>query len=273
MGSSGGASYTPGGQGGPIGYNPTWNPNSGYQSWPNTGQQSDANNTAQSVQMNPQTGQPDYSSQWAEYYRSMGMHREAEMIEQQSKQAKTDQQPAPPGSSGAAAVAAAAAVVAQQQQQQQQAQAGQQQQQQGQQTAATQNGGQPDYSAQWAEYYRSIGKSKEAEAIEAQMKGGKMNMPSNQMAQPQMQQQQQPGQPGSNSAASGTPSPFPQAHGTYSGMNPGAPGYYPSGGGGGSGNSGSGNNPTQQQSGQQNPGFGGGMGYQNYPYSQQNSDN
>lgn len=32
------------------------------------------------------------------------------------------------------------------------------------------NGAQPDYSAQWAEYYRSIGKMKEAEAIEAQMK-------------------------------------------------------------------------------------------------------
>lgn len=39
--------------------------------------------------------------------------------------------------------------------------------------AATQNG-QPDYSAQWAEYYRSIGKVKEAEAIEAQMKAGKV---------------------------------------------------------------------------------------------------
>jgi len=31
--------------------------------------------------------------------------------------------------------------------------------------------GQPDYSLQWAEYYRSIGKIKEAEAIETQMKG------------------------------------------------------------------------------------------------------
>lgn len=31
-------------------------------------------------------------------------------------------------------------------------------------------GGQPDYSAQWAHYYRALGKIKDAEAIEAQMK-------------------------------------------------------------------------------------------------------
>merc|ERR1719391_1825785 len=31
-------------------------------------------------------------------------------------------------------------------------------------------GGGPDYSAQWADYYRSIGKVKEAEAIESQMR-------------------------------------------------------------------------------------------------------
>lgn len=30
---------------------------------------------------------------------------------------------------------------------------------------------QPDYSKQWAEYYRSIGKVDEAEAIENQIKG------------------------------------------------------------------------------------------------------
>lgn len=35
-------------------------------------------------------------------------------------------------------------------------------------------GAQPDYSAQWAEYYRSIGNIKEAEAIEANMKQGKV---------------------------------------------------------------------------------------------------
>jgi far upstream element-binding protein len=37
-------------------------------------------------------GQPDYSAQWIEYYRSMGMHREAEAIEAQIKQ----RQPAAP---------------------------------------------------------------------------------------------------------------------------------------------------------------------------------
>lgn len=50
----------------------------------------------------------------------------------------------------------------------------QQQTQQQQQAGAAQNGGQADYSVQWAEYYRSIGKIKEAEAIEAQMKAGKV---------------------------------------------------------------------------------------------------
>lgn len=49
-----------------------------------------------------------------------------------------------------------------------------QQPQQQQQAGAAQNGGQADYSVQWAEYYRSIGKIKEAEAIEAQMKAGKV---------------------------------------------------------------------------------------------------
>lgn len=45
------------------------------------------------VQVNPQTGQPDYSAQWAEYYRSLGRHREADMIEQQAKQGKQDHNP------------------------------------------------------------------------------------------------------------------------------------------------------------------------------------
>lgn len=36
-------------------------------------------------------------------------------------------------------------------------------------------GGQPDYSKQWAEYYRNIGKIEEAEAIENQMKAAKVS--------------------------------------------------------------------------------------------------
>lgn len=44
------------------------------------------------------SGQPDYSAQWAEYYRSMGMHEQAAVIENQLKQnaaaAAAAQQPA-----------------------------------------------------------------------------------------------------------------------------------------------------------------------------------
>lgn len=99
-------------------------------------------------------GQPDYSAQWIEYYRSMGMTREAEAIEAQMK---AKQQPgqvsghAPqPAANGAAAAP--------------------------QQGSATQ-----DYSAEWANYYRSLGKIDEAEAIEKQIAQAKVGQP----AQPQ----------------------------------------------------------------------------------------
>lgn len=36
------------------------------------------------------------------------------------------------------------------------------------------SGGQNDYSKQWAEYYRSIGKIEEAEVIEKQIKSNKV---------------------------------------------------------------------------------------------------
>jgi len=48
--------------------------------------------------INPATGQPDYSAQWADYYRSLGMTKEAEMIE--------GQMPAAPQQAPAAAAAA-----------------------------------------------------------------------------------------------------------------------------------------------------------------------
>lgn len=73
----------------------------------------------------------------------MGMHREAEMIEQQLKAKQATAAPQPQAQPAAQPAA-----------------------------AASQGGGQQsqDYSAQWAEYYRSIGKIEEAEAIEKQMK-------------------------------------------------------------------------------------------------------
>uniref|UniRef100_A0A1I7ZYF1 Far upstream element-binding protein 1 n=2 Tax=Steinernema glaseri TaxID=37863 RepID=A0A1I7ZYF1_9BILA len=49
--------------------------------------------SSSSPAINPQTGQPDYSAQWAEYYRSMGMHEQAQMIEQQLKQGGPAAQP------------------------------------------------------------------------------------------------------------------------------------------------------------------------------------
>ena len=101
--------------------------------------------------MNPQAGQPDYSAQWAEYYRNMGMMREAEAIEQQSKlKAAAGGGPGgPPGAPAAAPTAGAGQPAA--------------------------NGTQAaDYSAQWVEYYRSQGMVTEAENLEQQIKLSKV---------------------------------------------------------------------------------------------------
>lgn len=107
------------------------------------------------------TGQPDYSAQWIEYYKSIGLHREAEMIEQQLKMKQTTGQAVPmPSANGNAQMVVPSAA--------------QQQQQQAQNPAAA--AGQNDYSKQWAEYYRSIGKIEEAEAIESQIKGVKVRI-------------------------------------------------------------------------------------------------
>ncbi|XP_075233799.1 P-element somatic inhibitor isoform X2 [Lycorma delicatula] len=133
---------------GPAGFQQPWaNPQG-----PHPDQMFAAQNSQ--IQVNPQTGQPDYSAQWAEYYRSVGMHREADLIEQQAKANKG--MVATPGAVQPAAQGAQPGVPA--------AAA------QGQPGVAAAQNGQPDYSAQWAEYYRSIGKIKEAEVIEAQMK-------------------------------------------------------------------------------------------------------
>lgn len=92
------------------------------------------------VQINPSTGQPDYSQQWIEYYKSMGMHREAEMKEQQLK-AKQAGAAQIPGTTAKGTGVVQTPTMA------------------GAQVAPIQTGQVQDYSAQWAEYYRSIGKT------------------------------------------------------------------------------------------------------------------
>lgn len=127
MQDGGGGGYGGGGRGGGGGGGSSWGgqyQSSGFQQEPG-------------VAVAPQGGQTDYSAQWIEYYRSMGMTREAEAIEQQARAARA---PAPVQAAPQPMAANGAA------------------------------NGSADYSAQWAEYYRSTGKHKEAEAIEAQMK-------------------------------------------------------------------------------------------------------
>lgn len=41
--------------------------------------------SAAAPSINPQTGQPDYSAEWAAYYRSLGLHDQAALIEQQAR--------------------------------------------------------------------------------------------------------------------------------------------------------------------------------------------
>ena len=72
-GGYGGGGSSWGGGGGPGGYDAG---GGGVNVNPQTGQAGGGG-----VSVNPQTGQADYSAQWAEYYRSMGMVKEAEAIE------------------------------------------------------------------------------------------------------------------------------------------------------------------------------------------------
>jgi len=109
--------------------------------------------------MSAQAGLADYSLQWIEYYRSIGRDQEADAIERQRVSKKCLElclefliivltvfqgaaaAPAPMSHQPSMSVTNGAAV-----------------------------NGSTDYSLQWAEYYRKIGKIKEAEAVEAGMK-------------------------------------------------------------------------------------------------------
>lgn len=133
----------------------------GYpQTW-EQGQQQQQQQTQ--VQVNA-SGQPDYSAQWIEYYKSMGLTREAEMIEQQLKTKQPGQAAGGPMIPGGGAAAAGPGFQPTTITVTQTAQ------------AQAQSAAQPDYSAQWAEYYRSIGKIDEAEAIENQLKTPKVKL-------------------------------------------------------------------------------------------------
>jgi len=139
----------------------------------------------------PAGGAQDYSQQWAEYYRSCGMIKEAEAIEQQRNRSAAPAAVAPANGNGAAPAAPGGGA------------------------------GGSDYSAQWAEYYRSMGKVKEAEAIEAQIK---------QKSAPGAQPYAQPGQAaypgyggaGYGAAAGAAPAAAGSNYGAYPGYAYGA---------------------------------------------------
>jgi far upstream element-binding protein len=221
------------GWGGPDGqmnaYGQGWNPSMQQQQQPQ--QPTDQSNANPMSNANGAQGGSDFSAQWIQYYRSMGMHREAEFIEQQAKQMKFNQmngasavpnpanvQPQPHAipPNGAAGVMPVAAISANG----------------GSGAGGSAGVGTPDYSAQWIEYYRSIGKNKEADMVEQQVKARQMGLPTQTNGQPsgseQSPQQQQQQQPNASSPQSGQPQTLNDVsmYGAQYGMAYGAGGYY-----------------------------------------------
>ncbi|XP_060837672.1 far upstream element-binding protein 3 isoform X4 [Rhopalosiphum padi] len=220
-----------GGQDGQMNaYGQGWNPSMQQQQQPQ--QPTDQNNANPMSNANGAQGGSDFSAQWIQYYRSMGMHREAEFIEQQAKQMKFNQmngtsavpnpanvQPQPHAipPNGAAGVMPVAAISANGA---------------GSGAGGSAGAGTPDYSAQWIEYYRSIGKNKEADMVEQQVKARQMGLPTQTNGQPsgseQSPQQQQQQQPNASSPQSGQPQTLNDVsmYGAQYGMAYGAGGYY-----------------------------------------------
>ncbi|XP_050528934.1 far upstream element-binding protein 3 isoform X2 [Daktulosphaira vitifoliae] len=202
-------------------YGQSWNPGMQQQSQPPADQ---SNLNQMPAGAGGQAGS-DFSAQWIQYYRSMGMHREAEFIEQQAKQMKFNgqmngangvppgsvQQQPQPGALPPNGVMAVNPVVAN-----------------GAGGSAAGSAGTPDYSAQWIDYYRSIGKVKEAEMVEQQVKARQMAMQNPSNGQPSGSDQS-PQQPNTSSPQSGQQQPMADVsnmYGTQYGMAYGAGGYY-----------------------------------------------
>ncbi|KAL9703137.1 hypothetical protein quinque_006655 [Culex quinquefasciatus] len=165
-----------GGGGGQGGYGQSWGGGGGggygqqQQSWDQQQPSQPGAPSAPGPQQPGQAGgagQADYSQQWIEYYRQMGMHREAEMIEQQVKARQAAAQQGAPAAAiqttQANQTVQGTSVVAASNAGPQQAAAG------GGPQGGGGSGGQADYSAEWAEYYRRLGRVEEAEAIEKQI--------------------------------------------------------------------------------------------------------
>ncbi|XP_025199960.1 far upstream element-binding protein 1 isoform X4 [Melanaphis sacchari] len=218
-----------GGQDGQMNaYGQGWNPSMQQQQQPQ--QPTDQSNANPMANANGAQGGSDFSAQWIQYYRSMGMHREAEFIEQQAKQMKFNQmngtsavpnpanvQPQPHAipPNGAAGVMPVAAISANGA---------------GSGAGGSAGAGTPDYSAQWIEYYRSIGKNKEADMVEQQVKARQMGLPTQTNGQPSGSEQspQQQQQPNASSPQSGQPQTLNDVsmYGAQYGMAYGAGGYY-----------------------------------------------
>lgn len=94
--------------------------------------------------------QPDYTQQWIEYLRAQGQNEQANLLEQQAKAA------AGPATAASTSVPAAPGTT------------------NGNGQAAATGAQGVDYSQQWAEHYRAIGKIAEAEAIENYIKANKV---------------------------------------------------------------------------------------------------
>jgi len=138
-------------------------PSTGGYSYAGYGQQPQAGYGQYSQSQSSQSGQPDYSAAWAQYYAQLGQQQQGQQAANTSGQPQQDYSKAWEEYFKRTGQHAQAAAVAQQTtQQQQQSPAAQQQATTKTEPGTTNGGSQPDYSAQWAEYYRKLAEYQKA---------------------------------------------------------------------------------------------------------------